>query len=306
MKNKMVQANLCLIGAKVISGLNTNALKYLLPLWILPLSAVILRCVFGTIVFWILSFLFPKDKLSTKDKILLLLLGATFIYGYLFFFQIGLSKTTPVSSSIFVSIQPIWVFIIAALFFHEKISFMKIIGIIIGFSGALLCILTQQSSNLASDTWTGNILCLLSSLAYAIYLTAEKIFLSKNIQVISILKYTFTGAAISSLIVTGIEGFHAPVLSLPIDWKPFSILLFVLIFPTILSYMLMPMGLKYLKTTVVSIYGYLSLIIVVVVSLILGQDRFSWIQLSAVLLICGSIYFVEIAEKNKWINRGEH
>lgn len=297
MKNKIVQANLCLIGAKVISGLNTNALKYLLPLWILPLSAVSLRCIFGTIVFWILSFLFPKDKLSTKDKILLLLLGATFIYGYLFFFQIGLSKTTPVSSSIFTSIQPIWVFIIAALFFHEKISFMKVIGIIIGFSGALLCILTQQSSDLASDAWTGNILCLLSSLAYAIYLTAEKIFLSKNIQVISILKYTFTGAAISSLIATGIEGFHAPVLSIPIDWKPFSILLFVLIFPTILGYILMPMGLKYLKTTVVSIYGYLSLIIVVVVSLILGQDRFSWIQLSAVLLICGSIYFVEIAEK---------
>ena len=217
MKNKIVQANLCLIGAKVISGLNTNALKYLLPLWILPLSAVSLRCIFGTIVFWILSFLFPKDKLSTKDKILLLLLGATFIYGYLFFFQIGLSKTTPVSSSIFASIQPIWVFIIAALFFHEKISFMKVIGIIIGFSGALLCILTQQSSDLASDAWTGNILCLLSSLAYAIYLTAEKIFLSKNIQVISILKYTFTGAAISSLIATGIEGFHAPVLSIPID-----------------------------------------------------------------------------------------
>lgn len=297
MKNKIVQANLCLIGAKVIAGMNTNVLKYLLPLWILPITAVSVRCFFGAIVFWILSFFFPKDKLSLKNKIQLLLLGATFVYGYLFFFQIGLSKTTPISSSIFASIQPIWVFIIAALLFHEKISSKKVIGLLIGFGGALLCILTQQSNDLASDAQIGNLLSLLSSIAYAIYLTAEKVFLNRNIQVISILKYIFTGAAISSLIAIGLDGFHAPVLSTPIHWEPFAALLFVLIFPTVLGYLLMPMGLKYLKTTVVSIYGYLSLIIVVVVSLILGQDRFSWIQLTSVLLICGSIYFVEIAEK---------
>lgn len=40
----------------------------------------------------------------------------------------------------------------------------------------------------------------------------------------------------------------------------------------------MPIGLKYLKTTVVAMYGYLILIVTTVVSYIVGQDRFTWEQ----------------------------
>ena len=78
-----------------------------------------------------------------------------------------------------------------------------------------------------------------------------------------------------------------------------GVLLFVLIFPTVISYLLVPIGLKYLKTTLVAIYGYLILIVATITSLALGQDRFSWTQLIAVLLICSSVYFVEIAENKE-------
>ena len=110
------------------------------------------------------------------------------------------------------------------------------------------------------------------------------------------LKYTFTGAAFSALIVSAFTGFDARVFTLPLHWTPFLILMFVLIFPTVISYLLVPIGLKYLSTTLVAIYGYLILIVATIVSLSIGQDRFSWTQLFAILLICSSVYFVEIAE----------
>lgn len=75
--------------------------------------------------------------------------------------------------------------------------------------------------------------------------------------------------------------------------------MFVLIFPTVVSYLLIPIGLKYLSTTLVALYGYLILIVATIVSLTLGQDRFSWTQLIAILLICSSVYFVEIAENKE-------
>ena len=75
--------------------------------------------------------------------------------------------------------------------------------------------------------------------------------------------------------------------------------MFVLIFPTVISYLLIPIGLKYLSTTLVALYGYLILIVATIVSLTLGQDRFSWPQLIAILLICSSVYFVEIAENKE-------
>ena len=60
--------------------------------------------------------------------------------------------------------------------------------------------------------------------------------------------------------------------------------------------MLVPIGLKYLKTTVVAIYGYLILIVATIVSLLVGQDRFSWSQTIAIGMICVSVYLVEVAE----------
>ena len=294
MKNKIRAANIYMIISKTFSGLNMNALKYLLPLWISPLMGVTLRCTFAALAFWIIGMFTKPETSSRREKILLFLLGALGIYGFMFFYLLGLSKTTPVSSSIFSSLQPIWVFI----FFKETITKMKITGILIGLGGALLCILTQKSDDLASDAFTGNLLCLLSSLAYAIYLIASNRIL-KHVGVMTMLRYTFSGAAFSAIIVSGFTGFETTLFTLPIHWKPMAVLAFVLIFPTVISYLLIPVGLKYLKTTLVAIYGYLILIVATITSLALGQDRFSWSQLIAVLLICSSVYFVEIAESKE-------
>ena len=296
MKNKKLEANMYMAISKVFSGLNMNALKYLLPLWMSPLTGATIRCTFAAVAFWIIGwFAPPEEKTSRKDKWLLFLLGALGLYGFMFLYLIGLSKTTPVSSSIFTSLQPIWVFLIMIFFYHEKATGSKIVGISIALVGALVCILTQRSDDLASDAFVGNMLCLSSSVVYAIYLVMSKRILSA-VGPITMLKYTFSGSAVSGLIVSMITGFDAPVFSLPFHWLPFAVLMFVLIFPTTISYMLLPIGLKYLKTTVVAIYGYLILIVATIASLILGQDRFSWTQTFAILFICVGVYLVEVAE----------
>ncbi|WP_373126086.1 DMT family transporter [Bacteroides sp. HPS0048] len=296
MKNKKLEANLYMAISKVFSGLNMNALKYLLPLWMSPLTGATIRCTFAAVAFWIIGwFAPPEEKTSRKDKWLLFLLGALGLYGFMFLYLIGLNKTTPVSSSIFTSLQPIWVFLIMIFFYHEKATGSKIVGISIALVGALVCILTQRSDDLASDAFVGNMLCLSSSVVYAIYLVMSKRILSA-VGPITMLKYTFSGSAVSGLIVSMITGFDAPVFSLPFHWLPFAVLMFVLIFPTTISYMLLPIGLKYLKTTVVAIYGYLILIVATIASLILGQDRFSWTQTFAILFICVGVYLVEVAE----------
>lgn len=302
MKNKILEANLSMAIAKVFSGLNMNALKYLLPLWLSPLSGATCRCAFGAIAFWVIAEFMPSERqaprAAAKDRWWLFLLGAAGLYGFMFFYLIGLSKTTPVSSSIFTSLQPIWVFLIMIFFYKEKVTRKKIVGISIALAGALVCILTQKSDDLASDALTGNMLCLVSSVVYAIYLVMSKRVLAR-VTGMTMLKYTFSGAAVSAIIVSLITGFEAPVFDTPFHWFPFAVLMFVLIFPTVVSYLLMPIGLKYLKTTVVAIYGYLILIVATITSLILGQDRFSWPQTFAIVFICIGVYLVEVAESKE-------
>lgn len=295
MKNKKLEANLSMAVSKIFGGLNMNALKYLLPLWMSPLTGATMRCTFAAVAFWIIGWFMPKETSTTKEKVFLLLLGGLGLYGFMFLYLIGLSKTTPVSSSIFSSLQPMWVFVIMIIFYKEKMSPKKIIGLAIGLVGALVCILTQKSDDLASDAFVGNMLCLGSSLAYAIYLVLSQRILT-NVGAMTMLRYTFTGAAVTSLIVTAFVGFEAPVFASPFHWQPFLILMFVLIFPTTISYMLIPIGLKYLKTTVVAIYGYMILIVATITSLALGQDRFSWTQMAAIAFIIVGVYLVEVAE----------
>lgn len=101
MKNKIAEANVCMVISKGFSGLNMNALKYLLPFWMTPFTGVTLRCVFAAVAFWIISFFVPSEHSTGKQKVQIFLLGALGVYGYMCLYLVGLSKTTPVSSSIF-------------------------------------------------------------------------------------------------------------------------------------------------------------------------------------------------------------
>ena len=87
----------------------------------------------------------------------------------------------------------------------------------------------------------------------------------------TMLKYTFLGAAVMAVVVNTIYGFDAPILKMSLFSTPMLVLLFVLVFPTTISYLLLPLGLKYLKTTLVAIYGYLILIVATVTSFVLGR-----------------------------------
>ena len=91
MKNKKTEANLSMIVSKTFSGLNANALKYLLPLWIAPLTGVMFRCVFAAIVFWIISIFWKQEKTTRREKITLFLLGAIGLYGFMFFYPVRCS-----------------------------------------------------------------------------------------------------------------------------------------------------------------------------------------------------------------------
>ncbi|MCF0218596.1 MAG: EamA family transporter [Muribaculaceae bacterium] len=296
--NDQVKGNLSMFVSKVFSGLNENSLRFLLPKWMSPNSGVFLRLGFGAVAFWIIG-LFSKQSATPttlKQRFWLFMLGAVFMFGYMYALQLGLTYTTPVSSAIFICLEPVWVFILCMIFFKEKATAKKVIGILIGLAGALLCIFTQKQGETAPNPMLGNLYCLLDSVIYAGFLVVSARLL-KGIDKVTVSKWTFTGGAVSSLVVVLIAGWYAPVLEQGLFSAPMLVLLFVLVFPSCVSYYLMDIGLKTLSPTVVALYGYLILIVATVASYILGQAEFEWLQLVAMLLIVSSVYFVEVAEK---------
>lgn len=298
--NNYTKGSLSLFTARVLSGLNVNAMGYLLPLWIAPIGCVTLRLVFAAVVFWIVGIFAKPETVTFKDKVKLMLLGGVGIFGYMSLYAVSLSHTTPVSFAIFNAMQPLWVVIASAVIFHEGIDARKLMGIAIGFAGAMLCVLAEPNRAVADNPLLGNVLSIAASIIYAVYLVFSARMVG-HLSRMTILRYTFLSAAVVALLFTWIFGFSAPLFEGGIKTKPLLVLAFVLIFPTVITYFLIPIGLKYLNSTVVAIYGYVTLIVASVVSFVTGVDKFEPVILLSLLFIGLSIYFVGVNEKGKAI-----
>ena len=295
--NPRLKGNIMMFVAKTFSGLNQNALRFLLPNWMSAQTGVVLRLGFGTLFFIVYElFVWKKFTRPTwKETLELFATGLVFVFGYMWALLEGLTYTTPISSSIFISLQPVFVFIICLLIRTEHCTWKKVIGMIVGFGGALLCVLTQHSDAVASDPFKGNMFCLLGAFLFSCYLVIEKRFIPKlGSAMVSAL--TFGGGAVGSLILIWIFGWDAPVLQQKIFSLPFLVLLFVWIFPTSISYLLQDFSLKLLSATVVALYSDLILIVSAIASYIIGQDKFSWWQILAIALMLVSVYLVEVSE----------
>ena len=289
--NGYTKGSLALLVARVFSGLNVNALGYLLPLWIAPLSCVSLRLVFGAAVFWFASIFAKPETVLLRDKLKLVALGACGVFGYMSLYAVSISFTTPINFAIINAMQPLWVVVASAVFYHESVGGGKLLGLLVGFVGALFCILSEPVHGLADNALLGNVLAVVSSIIYAIYLVLSARMVG-HLNSVTILRYTFTSGALVSIVVTAFVGFDAHLFSAGFKALPFAVLMFVLIFPTSLTYFLIPIGLKYLKSSVVAIYGYVTLIVAAIVSYVMGLDKFDPVILLSLLLIGLSIYLV--------------
>ena len=287
---------LSLIVSRITAGLNVNCTKYLIPLWIAPMGLVSLRVFFGCIFFWLLAIFDKPDTSSFADKVKLFLLGAVAVFGYMSLAALAISYTTPVNFVIFNATQPLWVFMLSVFAGREKVTFVKVAGIVLGFAGVVATAFSGSAASIASHPLLGNTLAMCGALVYAVYLITAASLL-KRVSNLVMLRYTFLGAAMSAAIALAFNGFEAPLFTAQVGWKVIAVLVFILLFPTVLSYILIPIGIKYLKATLVAVYGYVTLFVATVVSLVLGQDRFDAMLAAALLLICVGIFMVNVAER---------
>lgn len=307
MDKAKLEGNIALFVSKTFSGLNANALKYLIPVWISPLAGVDYRIYFGALAFWIISlFSKKKEKVFRKDKIELMILGALGFYVFQLTYLISLKYTTPVSVSILNSLMPTWTFLFGVFMFKtEYFTWSRAIGLIISISGAILSMFAERSPELAPKPLLGDSLAIIGSIVYSLYLIYSKKKLAK-VSNISMLKWSFTGAASAALIVDMLLIFVLPLFDINIyktllqsklttphiNWLPILILLFILIFPTVISFFLLQYGLKRLSATIVASYTNVLIIVTTIVALILGQDKFNLIQMTSILMLFVGLYFV--------------
>ncbi|NVO08845.1 MAG: DMT family transporter [Bacteroidales bacterium] len=288
-KDKIVKAHLSIIGANIFFGINYAVAKGIMPNYLKPNGFTLLRILLAFPLYFLLSNFIKKEKIQRKDYLRFIAAGLLGVALNQFLFLNGLNFTSPIDSSIIVTINPILVMIMASMVIREKITFSRVFGLILGASGALLVILNRGVISFRSEHFLGNVMIFMSTLSYAGYLIVAKPLMQKY-DPITVMK----GVFFVGLLVVAPLGF---VELLNTSWYtiPASMwgsILFVLLGSTFLAYLLMSWGLRNVRATTVSIYNYSQPVIASLVAVLVGQDIVDVPKIIAVIFVFVGVYLV--------------
>ena len=189
--SKTLQAHIALFLVAVIYGGNYIVAKEVMdPGYIQPLAFIALRVGFGFILFWLFASTFIKESIDWKDFPRILTCAVFGVATNQLFFFSGLKLTTPINASLIMTTTPILVLIASALIIGEQITGKKIIGIILGASGAILLIAYGKDISFEQAHLLGDLFILINAISYGVYLVIVKTLMRKY-HPITIMKWLF-------------------------------------------------------------------------------------------------------------------
>jgi drug/metabolite transporter (DMT)-like permease len=293
--NRTFKAHLALLLVTLIFGMHYMIAKSLMPVPFQPLQLLFLRSLGAVILFWIFQRWFIREKVARKDLFMLALCGLLGFAANQALFYEGLNLTTAVDASIIHVTNPIFVLIFASILIHEKVTYLKVIGIALGAGGAMILILYGKMVNMSTNSFEGNILVMLNMLCYAMYLVLIKPMVAKY-HTMTILKWVslFGFLYILPFSIKGIA-------EMPLQSVSFHAWLgvgYVAVFNTFIAYLLINFALKTVEASMASFYTYLQPVIASVMSVSLGGEAITAPKIIAALLIFGGVFLVSRVKKS--------
>ena len=299
MSNRLL-ALFAAFGATSIYGLNHTIAKVIMPHYIGPFGFIMLRVIGASVLFWSLSLFTPNETIKRKDYFRIAV--AAFFgmcINMLMFFK-GLQLSTPINSGVIVTLTPIIILVLSAFFLKEKLTFFKFIGIVLGFSGAIILILYGNSTKIinAPNITLGNTMLLINAISFGAYLVIVKT-LTKKYSTITLMKWMFLIGVFYTFPVTYSEFIEVSWSTLPFEaiWR----MGFVVVGTTFLTYMLNVYALKTLPTTTIGAFTYLQPLITILYAVLTGNDILDSVKTIACVLVFIGVYLVSKKSRNQSI-----
>ena len=283
--------------AYLIFGLNIVVCKDLTTSGIIsPISLFFLRSVGAGTLFWIISLFMPRQRVEISDFPKFIVASLLGFFLTQIFFLMAISRITPMDCSIITSLSPIYTMFIAAYALKEPLSVKKIGGVVLSLCGIVYLILNSvgSASAVTQTTPLGVLLMIGNSLCFSLYLGIFKPTIAKY-SVITFMKWIFLFSSLLSLPFAFSE-------VITIDWQSLSgafiaELAFLIICATFVTYLLIPIGQKILRPTLVSMYSYVQPIVAIVVSICVGMDTLTWQKIVAAITVFSGVVLVSFSKK---------
>lgn len=282
------KAHLGILAANIFFAINLSTVKYLTEnSFIQPFAINILRVGISALLFWSLLLFSPgkQYKIDRKDRGRIILCALCGIALNQSFFIKGLSLTYSIHAALLLLITPIIISVAAVIILREGFSVLKITGLLLGITGAVILISARNNTGSGRDIILGDVLIILNAIVYAAYFIFVKPLMLRY-HPLNVMRWIFTIGLIGIFPL----GFRELT---QIPWPVFGInewacIALVVITGTFLAYLFNVYGIKTLGAGVTGAYIYTQPVFASIIAMIfLGEKLELYKILSAVFIFAG-------------------
>jgi drug/metabolite transporter (DMT)-like permease len=281
-----IRVHLALLFVQITFGGFSVFGKYVLG-YVPPLTVAGFRVLFGAPVLFLLALRFDAMRPKGRDLITLAVLGFFGVFLNQLLFIIGLDHTTATNASILMPSIPVFTVGIAMMLGIERLTLRRGIGIALAVAGALIMLRITRFS-LSEDTVIGNVLVLVNCLSYSVFLVLARPVLLR-IPPLTVIAWTFLFGGAGVLAVSAPTMLDTPLSTLPaLAWVG---IVYVVVFPTVVNYILNTWAIKRSSSTLVATYTTLQPVVATTLAVILLGEHVGLREvLGFVLIIAGLLW----------------
>lgn len=199
----------------------------------------------------------------------------------------GLSLTFPIHAALLTLITPILITIIAARILHEKITIAKIVGLLLGAMGAVLLVSQREITGPGENILFGDVLVILSAVAYTFYFILVKPLMNKY-SAVQVIRWLFTIGFFMTLpfCYTEFTEITWPLFTFK-DW----FFLFMVVVPgTFFAYVFNVYGIQKLSASKAGAYIYSQPVFAVIIAITFLKEYLSFYKIIAAVLIFAGVF----------------
>ncbi len=289
--NRNLSAHLALLLTNLFFAINLSAVKHLTNTHLAgPFGINVVRVGVSTLLLWILFIVKPGSiRIQKEDRLRLVFCAVTGIAVNQLLFLKGLSLTYSIHASLLMLTTPILIVFIASWLLNEKTGIMKLTGLALGITGAMVLILVKDNTGSGNNILFGDMLIIINAISYTIYFILVKPLMLKYNPVV-IIRWIFT---IGTLFV------------LPFGWTEFTeipwskytaidytSLALVTITGTFLAYLFNVYGIKILGSSIAGFYIYTQPLFAATIAMLFLKEELTLYKVIAAILIFTGVYLV--------------
>ncbi|MBC7850956.1 MAG: DMT family transporter [Chitinophagaceae bacterium] len=294
------KAHAAVLAANLIFGINFSTVQFVTKKFIGPFGLNVLRVAVSTVLLWILI-LFSNTKAGIEKKDLgrFLLCSLTGVVINQMLFIKGLSMTLSIHASLLILVTPLFITGFAAWLGLERLTFLKIAGLITGISGAVMLSLDRKHGGNNDDVFWGDIFIIINAISYAFYFVLVKPLMQRY-NPVHVVRWVFTFSLIL-VIPLGWEDLRR------VDWAmaaptEIAAIIFIVIGATFFAYLFNLYGIHHLGAGITGTYIYTQPVFAAIIAVLVLNEVFTVYKALAAFLILIGVFLVGLKKTGKQVS----